>query len=276
MKNEMTLEVAQHPVSLVLSDPVFFGDIAKSYGGFLSDRDPKATIEVHIVDDIPRGKSNGARVTFTNRGMEVSHASFCGSVDLVKGWGELYTVPEELAFSLKIVLRYLFTCLHLREGNGLALHALGVIKEGEAYAFFGPSGSGKTTAAGLSAAHTILSDDLVFLQYSEGSHWVHPTPTWGDMQRGKRENRPYPLKAIFKLIKAAEITIRRTYHAKALADVITLPHLPKDFNQPDILLSGFLRLVREVPYYELRFTKGRSFWPCIDENLRKIGTENAK
>jgi len=272
----MTLEVAQHTVSLVLSDPPFFGDIAESYGGFLSDGDPKATIDVHIVDDIPQRKYNGAGVTFTNRGMEVSHTSFCASVDLVKRKGELYTVPERLAFCLKVVLRYLLTFLHLREGNGLALHGLGVVREGEAYVFFGPSGSGKTTAAGLSAPHTILSDDLVFLKHAEGTHWVHPTPPWGDMQRGKRENRPYPLKAVFKLIKAAEIAIRRVYPAKALADVITLPHLPEDLIQPDILLSGFLRLMREVPYYELCFTRDRSFWPCIDESLRRIGTENAK
>jgi hypothetical protein len=44
----------------------------------------------------------------------------------------------------------------------------------------------------------------------------------------------------------------------------------------DTLLSRFLQLIRAVPYYELRFTKDRSFWPCVDENLRKFGIENAK
>lgn len=275
LKNELTLEVAQHTVSLVLSDPLFFRDVAESYRGFLSNGDPKATIEVHIVDDIPQLKFNGARVTDTSRGMEVSHAAFRGSVDLVKGRGELYTVPEGLAFSLKVFLRYLYTFLHLHEGNGLALHGLGVLKEDEVYVFFGPSGSGKTTAAELSAEHTILSDDLVFLQHAEESYWAHPTPPWGDMQLGKRENRPYPLKAVFKLIKAEEIAIHLGNPAKALADVLTIPHLPTDLVEPDNLLPRFLRLIRAVPFYELHFTKDRSFWPCIHDNLRKIGTENA-
>lgn len=276
LKNEMTLEVAQHTISLVLSDPLFCQDVAESYRGFLSDGDPKATIEVHIVDETPQPKPNGARVTFTSRGMEVSHTSFRGSVDLVKGRGVLYTVPEGLAFSLKVFLRYLYTFLHLHEGSGLALHGLGVLKEDEVYVFFGPSGSGKTTAAELSAKHIILSDDLVFLQHAEESYWVHPTPPWGDMQRGKRENRAYPLKAVFKLIKAAEIAIHVGNPAKALADVLTIPHLPPGLVEPDILLSRFLRLMREVPYYELCFTKDLSFWPCIDEKLRKFGIENAK
>ncbi len=276
MKNELTLEVAQHIVSLVLSDSLFSRDVAESYRGFLSDGDPKATIEVHIVDDIPQLKFSGARVTDTSQGMEVLHAAFRGSVDLVKGRGELYTVPKGLAFSLKVFLRYLYTFLHLHEGNGLALHGLGVLKEDEVYVFFGPSGSGKTTAAELSAEHTILSDDLVFLQYAEESYWVHPTPPWGDMQLGKRENRPYPLKAVFKLIKAAEIAIHLGNPAKALADVLTIPHLPTDLVEPDILLSRFLQFMRVVPFYELHFTKDRSFWQCIDAKLHKIGIKNAR
>lgn len=272
----MTLEVAQHHVSLVLSDPLFFQDVAKSYGGFLSDGDPKAVIQAHIVNSISQARSDGPPVIFDERGMSISDTPFEGAIDLVKGRGSLQTMPKWLLFALKVFLRYVFIFLHLRNGNGLVLHALGVLKEGEVYVFFGPSGSGKTTAATLSKGHTILSDDLVFLQYAEGSHWVYPTPPWGDMQRGKRENRAYPLKAVFKLIKSTEIAIRRGNPAQALADILTIPHLPTVLVGTDTLLSRFLQLIRAVPYYDLHFTKDRSFWPCVDENLRTFGIENAK
>jgi hypothetical protein len=215
-------------------------------------------------------------VFFTKQGMRISGNSFGGRVDLAKGKGELYTTVEWLLLSLKVFLRYVYIFLHLRKGDGLALHALGVLKEGEVYVFFGPSGSGKTTAATLSKGHTILSDDLIFLQPEKGSYVVYPTPPWGDMQDGKRENRPYPLKALFKLVKAEEIGMTQCKPTQGIADVITFPHLPTDLIRPDTLLARFSQLAKGVPFYELHFTKDRSFWPYIDTQLQKIGIKNAR
>jgi hypothetical protein len=267
LKNELKLEVAQNPISLILSDPLFFAHIAQSYRGFLSNGDPKAVIEAHLVDTPPQKRSSSPSVIFNGRGMSISDTSFEGTIDLVKGRGNLYTMPESLAFSLKVFLRYLFIFLHLREGDGLVLHALAALKEGEAYVFFGPSGSGKTTAANLSNGCTILSDELAFLQLAQESFWIHPTPPWGDIQRGKRENRPYPLKAVFKLIKADDIGMKQCNPAQGIADVTTFPHLPRDLIGPDRLLERFTQLVKGVPFYELLFTRDRSFWTCIDGGL---------
>jgi hypothetical protein len=275
LKKELKLEVAHNLISLRLSDPLFFNHVAQSYRGFLSDGKPKVVIETQIVDTIPGTPPKGRRVFFTKRGMRISGNPFRGRVDLAKGKGELYTTAEWLMLSLKVFLRYVYIFLHLHEGDGLALHALGVLKEGEVYVFFGPSGSGKTTAANLSKGHTILSDDLIFLQPEDGSYWVHPTPMWGDMQIGKRENRPYPLKAVFKLVKAEEIGMKKCNLLQALSDVITFPHLPTDLIRPDTLLARFSQLTKGVPFYELYFTKNRSFWPCIDTQLQKIGIKNA-
>ncbi len=264
MKNELKLEVAQHPISLRMSDPLFFTHIAQSYRGFLSNGEPRAVIEAHIVDSISQTRSDGPSVIFDERGMSISDTSFEGAIDLVKGRGNLYTMPKWLLFTLKVFLRYLFIFLHLRDGNGLVLHAVAVLKEGEVYVFFGPSGSGKTTVANLSAGHTILSDELVFIRPTEKSHWVHPTPPWGDFQRGKRENRPYPLRAVFKLIQADHIAMKKCDPAQGIADVITFPHLPTELIRPDALLDRFSQLVKGVPFYELRFTRDQSFWPRID------------
>jgi len=267
LKNELKLEVAHNLISLRLSDPLFFTHVAQSYRGFLSNGEPKAVIEAHIVNTLPQKRSDGPPVAFTNRGMSISNTSFKGTIDLLKGRGNLYTMPKSFAFALKVFLRYLSIFLHLRDGNGLVLHGLGVLKDGEAYVFFGPSGSGKTTAAHLSNGYTILSDELVFVQLAQESFWVHPTPPWGDIQRGKRENRPYPLKAVFKLIKADDIGMKQCNPAQGIADVITLPHLPRDLIRPDMLLVRFTQLVKRVPFYELHFTRDRSFWPCIDGSL---------
>ena len=276
MKNELKLEVAQNPICLNLSDPHFFTQIAESYRGFFSDREPKVVIEIHITHEIHHSPSTDVVVTSDGRVIRISDTYFWGTVDLDKGKGKLEAMPEWLALSLKIFLRYVFAFLHFLSGDGLILHALGVLKEGEVYVFFGPSGSGKTTAATLSEGYTILSDDVVFLRPEAGSFWAHPTPPWGDIQRGERENRPYPLKAVFKLKKAEEIGITQCNRVQAISDVINFPPMYTVIIRADKLLPRFLQLVKGVPFYELRFVRDRSFWPCIDASLHKTGTKNAE
>ena len=275
MRRALKLEVAQNPICLTLSDPFFIDKIAESYRGFLSGGEPKLVIHIHLSDEIPHMVSPCGGVIREGPGFRISYTYFSGNVDFAKGEGNLYTTPQRLTLALKIFSRNVFMFL-LLDGNGLVLHALAVLKEKEAYVFFGPSGSGKTTAATLSAGHTILSDDLVFLQPAGGSYWVHPTPLWGDMQEGKRENRPYPLKAVFKLVKAEEIGMKKCNALQALSDVITFPPRSTDIIPADTLLNRFFHLVTGVPFYELRFVQERSFWPCIGAQLHKIGMKNAR
>ncbi len=63
---------------------------------------------------------------------------------------------------------------------------------------------------------------------------------------------------------------------QALSDVITFPPRSTDIIPADTLLNRFFHLVREVPFYELRFVQDRSFWPYIDAKLQKIGIKNAR
>lgn len=275
MKRALKLEVAQNSICLTLSDPFFIDKIAESYRVFLSGGKPKLVIHIHLSDEIPHVVSPCGGVIPEGLGFRISYTYFSGSVDFARGEGNLHTTPERLTLALKIFLRNVFMFL-LLDGNGLILHALAVLKEKEAYVFFGPSGGGKTTAATLSEGHTILSDDLVFLQPEDGSYRVHPTPPWGDMQRGRRENRPYPLKAVYKLIKSERIEVSKCNPAQALSDVITFPPMPADLIPPDRLLATFSHLVKRVPFYELRFTKDHSFWPDIDGSFSKVGIKNAK
>ncbi len=275
MRKALKLEVAQNPVCLTLSDPIFFEPIAQYYRCFLSGREPKLVIQIHLSDGIPHTVSPCGGVISNDRGFKISHTYFSGSVDLVGDGGNLYTAPEWLTLALQVFLRNVFTYL-LLDRDGLVLHALAVLREGGVYVFFGPSGSGKTTAAHLSQGHTILSDDLVFLRFENGSYCVHPTPRWGDMQRGEKENRPYPLKAVFKLKKSERIEVTTYKPVQAISDVVTFPSMPPDLISSDRLLARFSHLVKKVPFYELRFVKDRSFWPCIEDNLHKIGIENAK
>ena len=275
MRNALKLEVARNPICITLSDPNFFEHIAESYRGFLSGGEPKLVIQIHLSDEIPHTAPTDNSLISEGRGFRISFTYFSGNVNFTRGEGNLYTTPEWLTLSLEVFLRNVFTFL-LLDGDGLALHALGVLKEGEVYVFFGPSGSGKTTAAALSEGHTVLSDDLVFLQPENGSYWLHPTPRWGDMQRGERKNRPYPLKAVFKLIKSERIEVSRCNPVQAISDVITFPPMPADLVPPNRLLARFSHLVKKVPFYELHFVKDRSFWPCIDRNIYEIGIKNAK
>ena len=129
-------------------------------------------------------------------------------IDLAKGYGVAELSLAGLSIGLGTLLRNIFTLMSILRDEGIALHAAGILKNGRVYVFMGPSGSGKTTVAKLSKEYTVLSDDLVIIKPIDGAYCAFPTPCWLDMQRGYRENRPYPIGGIFKLVKDDKIYLK--------------------------------------------------------------------
>jgi hypothetical protein len=230
----LTIEVADHPVSLELDGDAFLHPITKVYHQFFSDRYPECRLRIYADDNLTI----------------------------------VWFIP-----SLATFVRNLFTLLLVLKGNGLVLHALGVLKGGEVYVFFGPSGSGKTTVAALSPEHVILSDDIVFIKPFGRSYAVFPTPCWGDMQRGDRENRGYPLKMMFKLVKDGEVYLKPYGLAQGISEIFTVPHIPENSVPLGDLLKRYHRLLTEVPCFEMHFAKDGRFWQAIEREDLSLASE---
>lgn len=265
MIHELTIEVANHPISLEIDGEGFLDSIREVYHRFLSHKDPECRLRIYPDHNLTVQDELSVGLSFSNGGFRIVEDYLMGAVDLTRNEGELRINPIWFIPSLATFVRNLFTLILVLKDNGLVLHALGVLKHGEVYVFLGPSGSGKTTVAQLSPEYVILSDDIVFIKPFGRSYAVFPTPCWGDMQRGDRENRGYRLKGMFKLVKNSEVYLKPYGLAQGISEVFTVPHIPQNSLPFEDLLNRYQGLLREVPCFEMHFAKDGRFWEVIEE-----------
>ncbi|MCK5552884.1 MAG: hypothetical protein KAJ09_07055 [Deltaproteobacteria bacterium] len=264
LTHELIIEVAGHPISLELEGDAFLDPIREAYQRFFSDKHPEWCLRIFPDDSLAIREESSVGLTFSNEKVRIVDDYLMGFINLGSNDGEVRVNPVWFMPSLATFIRNLFTLILVLKDNGLVLHALGVLKNGEVYVFLGPSGSGKTTVAQLSPEYTILSDDIVFIKPFGRSYVVFPTPCWGDMQRGDRENKGYPLKMMFKLVKDTGVYLKPYGLAQAISEIFTVPHIPQDSLPMGDLLNRYQGLLRKVPCFEMHFTKDRGFWQSIE------------
>jgi len=273
LTHELTIEVANHPISLELEGDTFLHPISEVYHRFFSHRDPEFRLRVYPDDTLPIQEELSVGLDFSNGEVRIVDDYLIGSLDLRNNAGEVRISPVWFIASLATFIRNMFTLILVIKDKGLVLHALGVLRDGEVYVFLGPSGSGKTTVAQLSPEYVILSDDIVFVKPSGGFYAVFPTPCWGDMQRGDRENRGYPLRMIFKLVKDGEVYLKPYSMAQGISEVFTVPHVPPNSLPLGDLLNRYRRLLMRVPCFEMHFTRDGRFWKAIDRECMGLASK---
>ncbi len=267
MKREVKVEVANHVVGLNLDEErhaSFIKDVLEAYDTFLSDDEPMLSIDVELTCDAPPEYIPFSRLVFEDDTMIIEDDCLLGSLDFSKRCGRIKLNPVNPLYPLGTFLRNIYTFLVVLEDRGIALHAVGVLEEEEVYVFIGPSSAGKSMVASLSPGKVILSDDLILAKKVDGEFKVFPTPAWGDRQIGPRQNRPYRIKSLFKLIKDKTVYLEGFSPAYALANIFTVPHIPAELIPKDELLTAFSELLSVVPCYGLHFLPEPSFWHCIE------------
>jgi hypothetical protein len=264
MKKELALNLAGHVIGLRI-DSEYEAPFVNNYELFLSNGAPELSIDVGLSCALSTVDSPDAKLTMQDNLITIVDDYLAGSLDLMAMQGEVQINPVDFLRSLGTFLRNICTLLVVLKDDGLVLHAVGILKKDEAYIFVGPSGAGKSTVAGLSLDKVVLSDDIVMIKKEQGEFRVFPTPCWGDKQRGPRQNRPYCIGAIFKLIQDKKVFIEDFSLSYSLADIFTIPHIPAHSVPKDEVVARFLELITTVPYRGLHFLPEPSFWGCIEK-----------
>ena len=272
MVHELTIEVADHPISLELEGDAFLHPMREAYHRFFSDKHPECRLRIYPDDSLTIRDESSVGLTFSNGKVRIVDDYLMGFIHLGSNDGEVRVNPVWFMPSLATFIRNLFTLILVLKDNGLVLHALGVLKDGGVYVFLGPSGSGKTTVAQLSPEYVILSDDIVFIKPLGRSYLVFPTPCWGDMQRGDRENKGYPLKMMFKLIQDSDVYLKPYGLAHGISEIFTVPHIPHDSLPLRDLLHRYQGLLREVPCFEMHFARDGRFWEAIEREYLNLAS----
>ena len=169
--------------------------------------------------------------------------------------------PDKHIFPLEYPIDELITMHRLSLGEGVEVHALGLVDEdGQGYLFLGHSGAGKSTSARLWMSEPgvkLLSDDRIIIREQDGKFWMYGTPWHGDA--GVSSPGRAPLSAIFFLEQAPLnqfLPIARTTAAAELFARAFVPH----YHEAGIRFTlAFLDdLTHAIPCSSFRFTPTES------------------
>lgn len=140
--------------------------------------------------------------------------------------------------------------------GGVFVHAAAVDMDGRGLLFAGPSAAGKSTVVKLIGGRAeVLCDDRVVVRGSPEGFRVHGTWNHGEVDRVSPGSAP--LRAVFFLRQAGENRIDRIGDARAVLKDF-LPRLVRPLVSADWwarALAVAEAIVREVPFYDLRFDK---------------------
>ncbi len=167
------------------------------------------------------------------------------------------------------ILRVVTAWLAVTRG-GVLMHSASIVREKRGYLFFGSSGSGKSTLAAVSRRGRVVSDDLtLLLPGSDGTPEIVGGPFRGTYTAGEPVTGRYPVRAAFRLVKAAAgepADVEPARPALAMAGAVAnLPFVVDQLHEDTALLGSVERVFARFPILRLRFGKDDdSFWDAID------------
>ena len=153
-------------------------------------------------------------------------------------------------------------------GAGMLLHAAAVVKDRKAFLFLGRSGDGKSTAASLSVKHKVIGDDVIAVRRSGSSYCVFPT-LWkqAPFTKGAQRARAKAA-ALFFIKKSDRVSFKPTPPEEAFKRMLYSHIHFLAYTQRPLLDDIFVTvsdLVRDVPAYDMEFTRDDDFWPELEE-----------
>ncbi len=267
--NTATTSVTVGPVRLDITtaDPAVHVALQSAYRSFTSstaDVDHVLTLYV----DYTAGQAPADWPFTFERGMLHFKAAHCfGWLNLRAPLAEqrayLNVIAPEPFEPIDYFVRTALALLALETG-GLLLHAAGLVRRRQGFAFFGYSGSGKTTIARVSADASVLNDDLIALWPQSGGWVMHATPFSNPTQVAPSAAQSAPLAALYRLVQAPRVFIEPIDQARAVAEIVaSSPIVSADLDRAMLLLTRAERLAAAVPVQRLHFLPDDSFWTIV-------------
>lgn len=163
----------------------------------------------------------------------------------------------------------------LAVNQGLLLHAACAIDKKGAYIFIAKSGGGKSTVAGLSFPRfRVLGDDIIAVKNIKNSFCAFATP-WRQKPFIKSDRTIcVPVKAVIFLKKSKKISFTSLASHEALVRIIyEHAHFLSfmDAKMAGMVFKTAASLARQVPSFEMAFTRSGNFWPRLQKAISVYG-----
>ncbi|MCX5707989.1 MAG: hypothetical protein NTY14_03290 [Candidatus Omnitrophica bacterium] len=264
----LQIKVGDVPILVEFEEKALFDRTEKVYLRFKSKIKPLYRIDIRSTGYFRKSKKLRNKVisSFRKDVYKINCSEFRAQLDLKNKTGWIRLDPVSSSEVITSALANLCMFILLKQG-AMLFHACGVIKDKRAFIFSGPSGAGKSTVAKLSSNLAILSEELLGISYS-GKHFkVFPLPYAGDAVFSRQSARPFPLAAVFRLVKDRSNFLEAVSKARSSVDLLILPAQLDKFISFDGYFRTFHRLIRVTPCYNLHFRPDPSFWRCIDDEF---------
>lgn len=172
-----------------------------------------------------------------------------------------YFDAERAVYPLEYPLDELLMIHRLSRGEGIEVHALGVVDRfRRGHLFLGHSGAGKSTAARiwqLEPDAQILSDDRIILRLNGSQIWMYGTPWHGDA--GVASPCCAPLSQLYLLQHSGKTELVPISTARTAAELLARSFVPPYSSQAIQFSMQFIeRVACEIPCHLLRFVPDRS------------------
>jgi len=276
---ECRLQIGDFCCSLRFKDPSYSSYLKDHYKGFISEKEPKLTIDVDVHVTLDNEEAASPSSLLTSKTVNGNDFVFLdGLITGTLNFGEKQCTVSFSGQGLDVVKQFMFMVYYTvlkryypsDSKNNFLVHGCAVSKNGEGHVFTGPSESGKSTIATLSSDYKVLNDEIVIIKKQNGSFVVGSTPFRGDFLAN--EDACAPLKAIFLIKHGNGRNVIKTISRKEF-----ITRFFREITYPESLLStnredGFSEMLdfcddvaSEVPFYELQFLPDKSFWDSIAE-----------
>jgi hypothetical protein len=254
-------------------DLALAGELERRWGGFIgarSDEAPRCALRLYDagasgwLDTPETGEAYRIEAQNDAERRVVASYNFAIARDVDEGgWraGVTRQDDEPLERVVENAVRYLTACVALESG-GFAMHAAGVLRDGEAFIFAGPSGSGKTTATRLARPATSLGDDFALVVPERGG-WVTPALPFDNSERIPADavRGIHPVRGIWRLVQSEVTRVETQSTAMAVASLTGCVAFPWAMPEmADRLLGQVRRFVAECHFGRLHFSLSEALW----------------
>lgn len=173
----------------------------------------------------------------------------------------LFFQPDRPVYPLEYPLDEVLMIHRLACGQGLEVHAVGIVDElGRGHLFLGHSGAGKSTTARLWLAQPnirILSDDRIILRRQDGQIRMYGTPWHGDA--GISSPHSAPVTNIYFLEQYSRNQILSMAPGAAAAELFARSFVPRHCAQDlEFALTFIESVAREITCNVFRFVPQQS------------------
>jgi len=255
-----------------LPDDTWLAALAPLYSEFALDCDPEWQVTVSHEPDLEPApqrwiKHEGPLTRFCVEG-------FAGWVDLERQQALVRTSsPAGGASAIERGVGY--GCMHalLRQGQGLMLHAAGILWRGHGLVASGHSGAGKTTMARLALGYgEPVNDEVLIVDLAGPQPLLLSTPILGQStppELARRVKRAAPATALLLLAHGPDFELTPMDPAEAVMELLrTNIAAVERFDSARLWMERVDRLVQALPVYRLRFRPTAELWDFLASALK--------